>query len=119
MNILKSEFKNQVIVKKVFPNEVPDFLKVGDYGLLIREETITNKVASPVKFAEYLACGLYVIISDNLGDYTQFVLNNNCGCITSEFNFQNKTTKNQLAVIARKYFTKKQFKNCYIELVNL
>jgi hypothetical protein len=62
---LKTEFSNQVVCKKVSVSQVPNYLKLADYGLLIREESVTNKVASPVKFAEYLACGLQVIISNN------------------------------------------------------
>jgi hypothetical protein len=116
---LQSEFTNQVLVKKILPKEVPDYLKVADYGILIREESITNKVASPVKFAEYLACGLYVIITNNLGDYTQFALNNKCGCLPNKFDFENKLTKNQLRELAIKYFTKNQLKQSFIELVKI
>ena len=74
-NILKlqHQFPHQIICKKVKVNDVSKYLLAADYGLLLREETITNKVASPVKFAEYIACGLKVIISKCLGDYTQFV----------------------------------------------
>jgi hypothetical protein len=38
------------------------------------KELNTNKIASPVKFAEYLTCGLNIIISNNLGVYTDFTL---------------------------------------------
>ena len=76
---IQREFPGRVIREKVSSSEVPDYLMAADYGLLIREITITNKVASPVKFAEYLSCGLSVIISDNLGDYSEFVKQNNCG----------------------------------------
>lgn len=68
-------------VKRVhLPSEkVAENLIIGDYGLLIREESVTNRVASPVKLAEYLACGLKVVISNHLGDYTDFVLQTNSG----------------------------------------
>lgn len=32
-----------------------------------------NNVASPTKFAEYMLCGLPVLISEGVGDYTKFV----------------------------------------------
>jgi len=32
-----------------------------------------NRVSSPVKFAEYCLCGLPVIITDNVGDYSGYV----------------------------------------------
>lgn len=83
---LKNEFPSRVICISVSPQEVPAYLLAADYGLLIREESVTNKVASPVKFAEYLACGLKVIISQHLGDYTEFVINNNCGSLMHSTN---------------------------------
>ena len=73
---LKNEFESQVLCKKVSQYDVPHYLMASDYGLLIREETITNKVASPVKFAEYMACGLKIIISENLGDYSILIDDN-------------------------------------------
>lgn len=82
---LAKEFPSQVSRRKVAPHEVPEYLMAGDYGILIREESITNKVASPVKFAEYLACGLKVIISEHLGDYSDFVSGNGCGYVYSQF----------------------------------
>lgn len=66
-------FKSQVKQIFVSPEEVPQYLLAADYGLLVRDQNVTNKVASPVKFAEYLACGLKVIISNNLGDYSMLV----------------------------------------------
>jgi glycosyltransferase involved in cell wall biosynthesis len=60
-------------------NDVPAALMACDYGLLIRDRNTTNRVSSPVKFAEYLACGLPVIISPEIGDFTSFVEENDCG----------------------------------------
>lgn len=79
------EFPMQVSCRRVAPHEVVAYLMAADYGLLIREQSITNRVASPVKFAEYLACGLKVIISENLGDYSRFVLQKECGFFYTQF----------------------------------
>ena len=66
--------------------DVPAALSACDYGLLIRDKNMTNKVSSPVKFAEYLSCGLPVIISEEIGDFSNFVRVNNCGHILDESN---------------------------------
>lgn len=42
---------------------VPAFLSAADIAFLIRENLLINRVASPTKFAEYLACGLPVVAS--------------------------------------------------------
>ncbi len=81
---LINEFPNQVSRKWLKHEEVTSFLVACDWGILIREQSVTNKVASPTKFAEYLSAGLPVIISENLGDYTEFVKNNDCGIIYTE-----------------------------------
>jgi hypothetical protein len=78
---LIAEFPNQVQRKWVAHQEVTEILTSSDIGILIREQSVTNKVASPTKFAEYLSAGLPVIISENLGDYSEFVVKNNCGVI--------------------------------------
>ncbi len=39
------------------------YLLIGDIGLLIREDNDVNRVAFPVKFSEYLRCGVPVISS--------------------------------------------------------
>ena len=79
------KFPNQISIKWFNPKDVIKVLKICDYGLLIREKSITNKVASPVKFAEYLYAGLKIIISHNIGDCTKFVIENNCGYLDDNF----------------------------------
>ncbi len=73
------DHSNRIITHWVKPAEVRNMLLAADYGLLVRERTVTNKVASPVKFAEYLSCGLQVIISEAIGDLSAFVKEKNCG----------------------------------------
>ena len=51
----------------------------ADYGYVYRNQAKTNYVASPVKIAEYLNCGLKLLISDNLGDYSELVQENSFG----------------------------------------
>lgn len=119
---LKTEFPDQILSKKVKPNEVPKFLMIGDYGLLIREQSLTNLVASPLKFAEYLAYGLKVIISENLGDYSDFVKKQNCGIVwngnqserMAPISFAEKKIIRELALTN---FSKRNFRTNYANLV--
>ena len=104
---LQSRFPDQVFNKKVPHIEVPNFLVSGDYGILLREQSVTNNVASPVKFAEYLACGLGVVISENLGDYSSFVINHKCGYDIN--NTIDKFDKDRINKIAMDNFTKRKY----------
>ncbi len=114
---LKSEFPNNVRVKWVDHHFINLYLSVGDYGLLIREQSLTNSVASPTKFAEYLALGLPVLISENLGDYSEFVLHHKCGwTVTSaemEMNLRKRPheEKQRLIELSKKYFYKNSAQN--------
>lgn len=53
--------------------EVPEWLPAADVGLLLRERHPVNAVASPVKCAEYLACGVPVLLSPDIGDYSNLI----------------------------------------------
>ena len=53
---------------------------------MYRESSVTNQVASPVKIAEYLSCGLKIIISKNLGDYSEMIEKYNLGYIIKNDN---------------------------------
>jgi glycosyltransferase involved in cell wall biosynthesis len=81
---LQARFPARIIIKWVQHHEVLDYLACGDYGILVREQSDTNKVASPTKFAEYLYAGLPVLISENLGDFSDYVRQNKCGYVLSE-----------------------------------
>jgi hypothetical protein len=53
--------------------EVPNYLVAADSALLLRDDSIINRVASPVKFAEYLLSGLPVVLTDGIGDVSTLV----------------------------------------------
>ncbi len=56
--------EKQFIVRQVPHDKVPAYLSACDIGFLIREDITVNRVASPTKLGEYLACGLPVIVGD-------------------------------------------------------
>ncbi|UCE58876.1 MAG: glycosyltransferase [Phycisphaerales bacterium] len=68
-----------VTVRAAAHDQVADFLQAADVGLLLREDCPTNQVASPVKFAEYLRCGLPVILTPYIGDFGELVTRENVG----------------------------------------
>ncbi len=58
---------SKVILKSFQQNEVAAALTACDAGILIRKPTLVNRVANPVKIAEYLAAGLPIIIEKGVG----------------------------------------------------
>lgn len=112
----------QVFNKWVKFNEVQDILLACDYGILVREQSVTNQVASPTKFAEYLSAGLPVLISENLGDYTNFVRVQSCGQIineSAEIKLTKPTFEQKLNALklAENYFTKLSHIESYEQMI--
>lgn len=57
-------------IKNLNHESVGRYLNGCDLGFLIRENVTMNRVASPGKFAEYLACGVPLLLSDHIGDFS-------------------------------------------------
>lgn len=120
---LISRFSGQVSRCWVSHETVPELLSVCDMGILIREQSTTNRVAAPTKFAEYLASGLKIIISENLGDYSDFVLQENCGMVAgnellTEIKPISETERARMRSLMNKYFTKEAHLESYRALVS-
>ena len=67
------ELENEITIMSVNRPEVARYLSASDVAILLREESVVNRVASPTKFSEYLLCGLPVIISPQVGDASGLV----------------------------------------------
>ncbi len=122
MSVLK-KYPERTTAKWVTEAEVADILNSCDYGLLIRESSVTNSVASPVKFAEYLAVGLKVIISSGLGDYSDFVVTHDCGYLAGSFDARDiqrpgPNEKERVAGIAKNIFFKENYTHTYETMYN-
>lgn len=107
----------------VLPEEVYGIMITGDYGILYREESITNKVASPTKFAEYLSAGLKVIISGGIGDYSLLVaenkhlgekVKNTSSLVLEKVSYQDKQSLNKYG---KEHFSKSSFDQEYKTII--
>ncbi len=58
-------------------------LAKSDFGFLLRSKNLVNKTASPIKFYEYLAAGLGVVISESCGDFSDVVRDNCLGLVVN------------------------------------
>ncbi len=81
IDALGQAFPGRVDRKWVTPDEVASILAECDHGVLVREDSITNRVASPTKFAEYLRAGLKVVAPEHLGDVSAQVERDDLGCV--------------------------------------
>lgn len=82
LNLSKKKIGHKNIINEfVNYSEMPSYLNAADIAIIWREESIVNKVASPVKFSEYLCCGLPVIANESVDMIKEYILNNSCGLI--------------------------------------
>lgn len=111
LNDFQQKFPNRVLRTTVLPEQVHPTISLCEYGLLLRHNSVTNKVASPVKVAEYLRAGLKVIISPEIGDYSELVAQLNCGFIyhegsSNDYEKPSREEKKNSKAVAKLHFTK-------------
>ena len=111
-------FHDRVIQDWVSPEDVVKYYWAADYGLLLREDSLTNRVAAPVKFAEYIAAGLRVFISPDIGDYSMMVVREDLGRVLDIANFEafditprNQEDRDRIRQFALRFFVEDAFES--------
>ena len=74
------------LVKKVWPSEVPRYLKAADVAVSFIKPCYSKLSSSPTKIAEYLASGLPIISNSGIGDLDELIEADRVGVILREFN---------------------------------
>jgi glycosyltransferase involved in cell wall biosynthesis len=78
--------KSNFFIQSVPHHEISDWLSAADMAVILRENALINQVASPIKMAEYLACGLPVICSDGIGDLSSLINQHKLGVVITSPN---------------------------------
>ena len=121
LTVLENRFPGKVYRRFVSPDAVKNNLMVADYALLFRDRRTTNEVASPTKFAEYLSCGLPVLIMGNPSS-SRFVHTHKCGTQLSPNGFDillnrsDYSERQRLHLLAKENFSKDHFLKEYQKL---
>jgi glycosyltransferase involved in cell wall biosynthesis len=83
----ESAFRERGFPKKCYTvmsvphQEIKNYIALGDLALLLREDNLVNRVASPVKLGEYMACGVPVCITPYVGDLSDLVAQYRTGIV--------------------------------------
>jgi glycosyltransferase involved in cell wall biosynthesis len=64
----KRDLRHLLIVRSITSAEVPAYLSAADFGVAFISPTPSKAASSPTKLAEYLACGLPVVMNAGIGD---------------------------------------------------
>jgi glycosyltransferase involved in cell wall biosynthesis len=73
-----------VVHRRALRGEMPAFLSAADAGLSFISSTPSKAACSPVKNGEYLACGLPIVSTAGIGDYSDLLDSTRTGVIVRE-----------------------------------
>ena len=71
----------KLVTRAVLPAEVPQYLSTADVGLCFRHRFPSQLSCSPIKAAEYLACGLPIVSTSGCGDYDELIKTERLGTV--------------------------------------
>jgi glycosyltransferase involved in cell wall biosynthesis len=72
-------------VRAVLPEEVAAYLSAADAGLAFIKPCFSKLASSPTKTAEYLACGLPVVLNAGVGDSDSLATREHVGALVEKF----------------------------------
>ncbi|KEH89330.1 hypothetical protein, partial [Clostridium novyi] len=89
-NIVDPLYKDKYIIKSLKSKDVINALTACDFGIILRDDNLTNNVAFPNKVSEYIEAGLNIIISESLRTPKEIVTKYNLGIgIKNDLNIDN------------------------------
>jgi len=132
-----SKIKLLLLTKKIYNNpdiinvfvdysDMYKYLSAADIGIIFRDNNIINKVASPVKFSEYISCGLPVIADKNVGLISEIISNRKIGVLVNDIYDINDQTieyllqmqRSKISQIGYAIFNVKNIAENYINIYN-
>lgn len=86
-NLLKERgfTEKDFLITKVAPAEIPVYLIAADIAVSFIKPCYSKQASSPTKNAEYLICGLPVVVNDGIGDTSRFTREDQTGVIIENF----------------------------------
>ena len=76
--------EDEIVVRGVAASAMPAHLSAADIGLSFIKSCFSKKGSSPTKVAEYLACGLPVVLNGDIGDQADLTVEKDA-CIVTPF----------------------------------
>ena len=72
-------------IQKVSPAEIPLYLSAADAAVSFIKPCYSKQASSPTKNAEYLACGLPLVVNGGVGDTTELTTADRVGVVIENF----------------------------------
>lgn len=109
--------QNTVVVMKVGYAEIRSYYCAADFGVLLREERLTNWVASPTKFGEYCLTGLQVVHNETVQQVNDFtrILNNGVHPNSDVFINSSEACRIEIAELSKSLFGREFASKQYVQ----
>jgi len=108
---IDSLFHSRVIINELNDRvEVENALSKIEYGFVLREDNDVNNVSSPIKIAEYMACGIKPIISSSIKSVAKYLKQENIGYLVEDINcvdydeMLKRSAVNDIVSVYNKYY---------------
>lgn len=106
---------DKMVIRFVSHDQIPEYLGVGDFGITPVKSIPTKRYCTPIKDGEYWALGLPVVISKNISDDSEIIINNNAGAVINEYTEENF----KIAIEKIKNILEEPFSSLSIRIENL
>ncbi len=87
-----------IVVRRCAPVEMPAYLSTADAAISFIKSCFSKKGTSPTKVAEYLACGLPVVLNGDIGDEGELAAHTDACVVVDGFSDTELTTAAQRLV---------------------
>jgi glycosyltransferase involved in cell wall biosynthesis len=102
--VLKASVSNYTVLS-LEHREVPSYLRLCDFGFVLRGPSYVNQVSSPTKVLEYMSQGVVPIMTEYVGDFSQLLHEHQLGIIVP---FKGITQKSDIGFVDISNFSKKR-----------
>ncbi len=86
LNLSKKIIDKPNVINRFVPyKEMPVYLNASDIGIIWRDKSVVNEVASPIKFSEYVCCGLPVIANKTVDSIKEYISRFASGKLVEKF----------------------------------
>jgi hypothetical protein len=125
LNLSREHYQEKGIINRFIPyNEVSDYLNAADVAVIFRDNNVVNQVACPVKFCEYVCCGLPVISNKAVDEIYNYIQKNDQGLLienpdeihTSDLNSLFELNRYEKSVAARSIYGENAIVRLYLNL---
>lgn len=102
LNLSQKRIEHKNVINKFIPyDEVPKYLNAADIAIIWGDKRIVTEVRSPVKFSEYICCGLPIIANDSVDVITEYLKNTGFGILLNNLDELEQEKINMLRLIDR------------------